>query len=620
MINEINSVATNGVISFKVFKPSAFMITYSTSSGNADVYPGMATTNGEWDFLETDHYISVTSKAGTAISARSRKVVGFRIARRADIPENTQQNVTVSIAANSGGEGEASNNITGFKVNATNVVSPLLFSISADSIKLDPYGYAPLSALVNFSVSALGKTYIRVRGKHGKITNVEHTFNDIGLQHSIPLIGLYANYANTVDVRIVSAGGDTLAKSSITIQTAPLSSGIPLPTSIVAAPFDEANVAPGLILVSSFSNIGTGKPSSPYFLDNYGDIRWILDFRNHPQLNTLSYDDGISRLRNGNFYFGSTTTPMIYEVDLLGKLINNWGLSGYVFHHEVHEKPNGNFLLNATKPGSTYKDGVSPTVEDFVIEIDRQNGNLLTVWDLKESLDETRYSVTQDVIQQANDWFHGNAVMYDSTDNTIVVSGRSQGIVKLDYNNNVKWILAAHKGWTTNRRGEDLTQFLLKPLDANGNLISDAGIIDGTTIAPDFEWNWYQHNISHLPNGDWMMFDNGTVREFNPSVTSKYSRVVRYKIDSGNKTVQQIWTYGKDRGADTYSAIVSSAQFLPTANHVVFSPGYQVPNTNGQGGKIVEIDYATKQVVSEISISSANLWGFHRARKISAYP
>ncbi|GAB3962023.1 aryl-sulfate sulfotransferase [Spirosoma harenae] len=491
--------------------------------------------------------------------------------------------------------------------------TPIAFTVDSDSIVINPSGYNPLAATINFSSVVAGKTFIRVRGKHGKITNVEHVFDDPGVNHKVTVIGLYPNYTNTVDIRIISQQGDTLASASTTIQTGDLPSG--MPSSISAAPFDESKVAPGLILVSNLSR----NPHAPLFIDAYGDIRWVLDYQNHPQLNSLSFDDGISRLRNGNFFFGDTHSNSIYEVDLAGNVVNQWAISDYIFHHEVSEKPNGNFLLTATKPNSTYLDG-KPTIEDYVIEIDRQSGHVATVWDLKQSLDETRTSLSApDGIQPASDWFHGNAVMYDSIDNTIVLSGRTQGVVKLDYNNQVKWILSPHTGWKTNRRDENLAQFLLKPLDANGNPITDTNVLAGTTISPDFEWNWYQHDITHLPNGDWMLFDNGAVREFNPSA-AKYSRSVTYKIDPVNMTVQQTWAYGKERGTETYSRIISSSQFLPQSKHIIFGPGYQVPNTNGKGGKVVEIDYATKQVVSEISISSANEFGFHRAKKMSIYP
>ena len=495
-------------------------------------------------------------------------------------------------------------------------VTPVVFTISPDSVQINPSGYNPLAATVRFTTPIAGKTFIRVKGKHGKITDIEHTFEDMGTNHSISVTGLYPNFSNTVDIRMVNQKGDTLATATTIIQTGDLPPN--MPTSMVAAPFDESKVAPGLILVSNYSTF----PMTPYFMDAYGEIRWVLDYRSHPQLNTLNYDVGISRLKNGNFFFEDSNPgePAIYEVDLLGTVINHWDLSGYLCHHEVIEKPNGNFLITATKPGSTYKNG-NPTVEDYVIEIDRQTGQVTTVWDLKESLDETRTSLTEpDGIQPANDWFHANAVMYDSTDNTIVVSGRSQGVVKLDYHNQVKWILSAHTGWTTNRRGEDLTQFLLKPLDANSAIISDTGIIAGTRVAPDFEWNWYQHNISRLPNGDWMLFDNGSVREFNSSTPLKYSRSVCYKIDPVHMTVAQTWSYGKARGIDTFSQIAGSSQFIPQTNHVLFGPGYQVVNTNGKGGKVVEIDFATKQVVSEISIACSGGFEHHRAKKMSIYP
>jgi len=497
-----------------------------------------------------------------------------------------------------------------------NAVLRVALTISPDSVTLDPSGYAPLSALLRFSTAQTGKTFIRVKGKHGAITNVEHLFNDKGTQHAVPILGLYPNYANSVDVRLVSDGGDTLAQTTLAIQTGELPPNMPV--AIAAQPFSEAQVAGGLILVSNFSTRGTGSPDLPFFMDAYGDIRWILDYRDHPTLKNLDYDDGIERLRNGNFFFGDITTAAIYEVDLLGQVLHSWPLPGYSFHHNVIEKPGGNFIVTTSKPGSTKADG-SSTIEDYVIELDRNNGRLLNEWDLKQSLDENRTALAHTF--GAEDWFHGNSILYDSTDNSIIVSGRHQGVVKLDYNNRVKWILGAHRGWGQNRRGEDLNSFLLTPLNAGGKVITDAAVVDGSQVASDFEWNWYQHSPIFLPNGDIMMFDNGDIREFNSDAT-KYSRAVSFKIDPAKRTVQQTWAYGKERGTNTFSSVVSSVQWLPLAqaNHVLFCPGFQVSNTTGTGGKVVEVDFATRQVVSEISISSANDWGFHRAKKMSAYP
>ena len=439
-------------------------------------------------------------------------------------------------------------------------------------------------------------------------------FADTGVLHSVPVIGLYANYTNTVDIRLINNSGDTLAKTTINIQTGALPAN--LPASIVADVLPTAQVEKGMNLVSNFSEIGLPKSLIPLMVDNYGDIRWLLDYTSHPDLKNLLYDCGIKRLRNGNFYFGDVSTDKMYEVDLLGKILNTWDLSskGYVFQHDIDEKPDGNFIITVSKNGSTHPNG-DATIEDYVVEMDRETGNIKTEWDLKVSLDEYRTALTDDL----HDWFHTNSVLYDSTDNTIIVSGRQQGVAKLTFDNRVKWILSAHKGWGTNERGEDLNQFLLTPLDATGNRITDTAVLQGYTNHPDFEWSWYEHSTIALPDGDYMVFDNGAVRNYNNDGL-KYSRAVEYKIDPVNMTIQQKWQYGKERGLETYSAIVSKVQYLPGTNHVLFCPGYQVVNTNGQGGKIVEVDYATGKVVSQLSFSAANKWGFHRAERMSAYP
>jgi arylsulfate sulfotransferase len=507
--------------------------------------------------------------------------------------------------------------------NITPPVVAIDFDISQDSVKVNPYGYTPLSALVSFTTEKIGSTVLIVKGKHGAFTDIVHRFNDAGTFHSIPVIGMYADYANTVLLRVVNSNGDTLAKSTVIINTDSLPAD--LPTSIAAQSFNESEVEPGLTLVSSLSTTGIpNRPSIPYFIDDYGDIRWVLDYSSYPELATMSYDDGIARLRNGNFYFGDIKTDKIYEVNLLGQVLNTWSMPGYGFHHEVYEKPDGNFLVSVNKEGSLNTEGIA-TEEDYVIEINRQSGNIDKEWDLKESLDEHRIALSANSV----DWMHVNAVAYDSTDNTIVVSGRTQGVVKLDYDNNVKWILSPHAGWGKNRRGEDLNQFLLTPLDALGNPITDTAVVNGWTTTPDFEWNWYQHSNIFMPNGNIMIFDNGTVRAPYPtdggssifnSAIGKYSRAVEYKIDETNMTVQQVWSYGKERDQAGYSAIISSVQYLPEKNHILFGPGFNVLNNGGSGGKIVEVDYATKEVVAEISINTANKFAFHRAKKMSAYP
>ncbi|MEO6149793.1 MAG: aryl-sulfate sulfotransferase, partial [Mucilaginibacter sp.] len=446
-------------------------------------------------------------------------------------------------------------------------VTVTTFTIPVEAATLNPSGNAPLSALLKFTSPISGHTEIVVTGKHGEPSDVAQTFTDNGTTHSIPIIGLYSDYLNTVKISVVDAQGNR-ANSTVTIQTGPLP--VNTPTYIKVDFSDIPNMEPGLNLVSSFS--GNAPPQTPFIMDSYGDIRWYLDFTANEELKGLYYDCGVARLHNGNFYFGNNRgTNKIYEVDILGKVVKSWAMGNYIFHHNVTEKANGNFLVSVSSPLSTHPNG-SPTTEDYIIEIDRTSGEIITTWDLKESLDETRTETPN-----LEDWIHVNAVIPDTSDNTIIVSGRTQGLIKLTYDNKVKWILSPHYGFGKNRRGEDLNQYLLQPLDAGGNAITDYGIVSGFKNHTDFEWNWYQHSPVLMPNGDVLMFDNGTSRNFDTSLP-KYSRAVEYKINPTNMTVQQVWQYGKERGLETFSGVVSSVKYLPEKNHILFSPGLRVIN------------------------------------------
>ena len=483
------------------------------------------------------------------------------------------------------------------------------FTIPQGSIKSNPSGYSPLSALVNFTTPENGKTKLIIKGKNGVNSDIEYQFEDFGINHSIPVAGLYADYENSVEFKIYDEHNNELGHSTIKIVTQPLPPD--LPTSIIINIAHLDKMEKGLSLISNLSKIA---PATPIMVDAYGDIRWVLDFSKNEELKKLLYGVGIEKLKNGNFYFGDMSSNKIFELDVLGNIINRWEFPGYSFHHNVQEKPNGNFLVTANKEGSKHTNGTVST-EDYIIEIDRKTGAIINEWDLKESLDEYRSALALDKI----DWIHLNAVIYDPIDNTIIVSGRHQGVIKLTYSNKVKWIMSPHKGWGKNRKGEDLNQFLLTPLDANGNKITDSNVLNGNDNHPDFEWNWYQHSPSITPNGTILLFDNGDIRNYNHFTTNHYSRAVEYKIDEQQMTIKQIWSYGKERGEEAYSNIYSMVQYLPNTNNILFCPASQVHNSNGKGGKIIEVDYKTKEVVFEMSICTKLGWAFQRAKRSNIY-
>jgi hypothetical protein len=112
-IYEINggSAQPGSSISFKIDKISAFDITYPFSTGTSNVFEGLINSNSDWDFTEGSNTITVTAKNGSTISPKGSKKVGFQISRKTGIPKNTTQQLTVTVAPQSSGEENTSNNI-----------------------------------------------------------------------------------------------------------------------------------------------------------------------------------------------------------------------------------------------------------------------------------------------------------------------------------------------------------------------------------------------------------------------------------------------------------------------------------------------------------------------------
>ncbi|MFT7620984.1 MAG: hypothetical protein ACI9WU_000145 [Myxococcota bacterium] len=72
--------------------------------------------------------------------------------------------------------------------------------------------------------------------------------------------------------------------------------------------------------------------------------------------------------------------------------------------------------------------------------------------------------------------------------------------------------------------------------------------------------------------GNLLLFDNGDGRAIPPllkmPVDDCFSRVVEYRIHEPSLTVEQVWSYGRDR-PDLYSPIVGDADELPLTGNVL---------------------------------------------------
>ena len=498
--------------------------------------------------------------------------------------------------------------------NLTAVSAPYLLPLTdllISQFDHDPFQVNPLCGSWQIRTREPVRARITVFGKQATSQSLTHTFSGISYEHSLPILGLYENHVNTIVLSLLTKFNSLIYSDTLFVPILKLSTQT---AQIEIITKNESLMTPGMNLVSARSHPGY---DLPYMFDSEGELRWLLDFGQDSVLNRIFYDTGIERLANGNWYMGDIRSDKLYEIGILGNLIRSWDLAPYQFHHKVQEKSDGNFLVSVSKPNSTHQNG-RLTLEDFVIEIDRESGMIIREWDLKNSLDEWRTDLTNKLNENRVDWLHVNALFHDASDNSIIISGRHQGVFKVSNDNRVKWILAPHRGWTTARNGDIMNDYLLFPVDQNDNAITDMNVIEGSSGHPQFEWCWGQHAVSKIGQDRLIVFDNGWRRNFDDNFL--YSRVVEYTLDEINMTVKQTWDFGKSLGTSRYSAIASNVQYNEESDNYFFNAGFFVNNRAGNGGVMIEVDRTTKNTVFEAEVTPFSGFAFHRMHRYTLYP
>lgn len=489
-----------------------------------------------------------------------------------------------------------------------------------NDIRINPSGFNPLAVRVRLGLPSGGRVRAAVVPKEGSKTPVQEHLFDYTHETTqlLDILGLYADHINKVELTFTDKSGNERAKTTIEAKTEPIETRGFLAFHVAVAKIDK--MEPGLNFVNSPGE-GETDTSVPYMVDADGELRWILVF-GKSELEHMGAQCGLHRMKNGNYITGDANFHRIVELDPLGNIVRKWDLKalGYSFHHEVMEAENGNFLITVSKDDAKLPDNENPRVLDHIIEFDPGTSQVIQIWDFTTMLDQTRIiKVDSDLPgaamygqSQAN-WLHNNGIT--EMGNDLLATARWQGIFKYTREGNLKWVIAPHNNWRS-----QYTPYLLTPLDKNGQPITDPDVLNGLKSHPDFEWCWGVHCPITMPNGHILAFDNGYCRNYVPRIFSdpgQYSRVVEYEIDEKNKTVRQIWQFGKER-TDCYAAAMSGVQYLTETGNRLFCPAMGNRLSDGTyGSRVVEIDPSTNEVVYELEIKGGT---FHRANRVTLYP
>ncbi len=436
------------------------------------------------------------------------------------------------------------------------------YTMEKPLVVLNPYGAAPLSALVLFETPEEVSVDIVVKGKTENV-DIKHNFNEKATEHIIPVYGLYPDYENTV---VINASNGK--SSEIKIKTEPLSPENADLTAEITVPGDS-RMYPGITFVTSPLVMGEeARVKDAIGFDANGDIRSVLS---RTSWCFVAMDNGrilassAEHERDLYFYAG------IVEVDPMGKIHKEYLRNGV--HHGYRKLLNGNYIVIADMVGRD-------TVEDHIVELCGKTGEVVRSWDLREAWDMKEYVSSPSYKYNTTDWLHINSIWLVPGEDAILVSARHQdAIFKLDLTNNeIVWVLTEDYEQYT----DEFREKLLKP------------------VGDDFEYTWGQHNIKMMENGRILVFDNGNGRSKDPDKMldtkdpNNYSRVVIYEVDEANMTVKQIWQYGKERGMELFSPFICGMDAYGT-NHFVMTFGGTVPATI--------IEYRDGEVIWEMKVN-----------------
>lgn len=448
-------------------------------------------------------------------------------------------------------------------------------------VKVNPYKSSPLSALVTFTTSQPVKVSYTVVGKTDK-TSITNTVNGgYTTTHQVPVVGLYADYNNTVKITQTTKNGKTTTKT-LKMKTGSLPKYVKN-AKITVKNTDKQKMSIGKNKLTIINRT----TKEPLAVDADGAVRWYDT--NYSQHMIEQWSNGhlmILSKKNVN----SEVYNDLLETDYLGRIYKEYGFSGKtsiaggthnlshassttVVHHDLTELPNHN-LLATVSDGSKYK-------EDTMVEISHKTGKIVKVIDMKKILPKSMWKTYKAGGDKKVDWLHQNAVDYDKNDNSILISSRNQDLImKLDYKtNHIKWIYSGKKKSTWPKA---YRKYLLTPTK-------------GTTITGG------QHGLYLLNNGhgakasseNIILYDNNIdVTNGNKKTSGKYSQAVQYHVNTKNMTIKQTWAYGKSLGKQNFTEVIGYAERQSNGNTLI-TFGYK---NSGKESNIIEVTPSGKQV------------------------
>jgi hypothetical protein len=306
---------------------------------------------------------------------------------------------------------------------------------------------------------------------------------------------------------------------------------------------DSTNPQPPAITVT----VNTTPSPGAIFLANfgwgYGDADpHLLILNNDGSIIQKKYlpgttGTGFRMQMNGTLSYYSESEQKYYILDSnLNTLKTVGSTNGYqTDNHELLYLPNGNYILIALTHRQQDMSPITPggselaTIVGNIIQEYDENGNLIFEW-----LTDQHFKITDvahvDLTTDRIDYCHVNAVDVDHDGNLLISSRHLDEITKINRaTGEIIW-----------RWGGKNNQF---------------------TFINDTLGFSHQHSVRVLPNGNYILFDNGNYH------TPPASRVCEYSIDASKMTATLVREFR--HSPNLYSLAMGSVQYLDNGNWLI---------------------------------------------------
>jgi len=472
---------------------------------------------------------------------------------------------------------------------AADVVGPVASDVS---LVQNPNPTVPMAAVLSLTTNEPAMLTLGFSDGERSWTATPST--EYATNHQVPVVGMRAGVTHTISATLTDEAGNTTEVAAGNFDVPELPEFYPRPHVVVSQP-DKMEPGVNVFNVNGRWPEKWADTLPGVIVDNEGETIWYYEPEGH-------FLHDIKRISNGNFLYEVWPgTGGMVEIDLLGNIVNRWHFTGTAkdpapgsipvesdsIHHDMIEIPNGNLLVMSSEvrvydnwhtstrdPDAPRQDGAQ-LVGDVIIEITRA-GEVVNEWKILDLIDP--YRITHGSLREdywANhydgvhegivyDYTHGNAIIYDESDNSFIMSVPYQNaVIKVSMDSGeLVWILGTHEGWS-----EEFADKLLTP------------------IGDDFEWSYKHHAISHSGRGTLLLYDNGVDRSMpyddSMPVADSYSRGVEYAVNEETMEVSQPWVYGIEQ-EHFYNRYLGDIDWQATTGNILLNVGARetAPGTN----------------------------------------